>query len=904
MTTQLAQGNQALREQNYPQAITAYIQALITSPQLSTTVVQNITLAQKKLNQQRAANQSKQQVAVCGWELSHNAAGRVYTLAKLYETFAEVEIIGSIFPQFGNKVWEPIRNTTIPLHSFLVEDESLFLEQAFKLVLGHPYDVVHLSKPRIPTIFIGLLYKLIWDAKVLVDIDDEELAFVGVDTPITIDDYLKDKGSLPKLKDLAGVDWTRIAVGLVKEFDGVTVSNPALQQRYGGEIIRHARDEKFYNPSPELTRQSREKWGVPFDKKVVLFCGTPREHKGLSETAQAISALGRDDVVFAIVGDFADLSLKASLEAMAGVDYCFIGNQPFDTLPEVVAIGDLCVLWQDPQSPVSAFQVPAKLSDALLMDLQIITNIPIKVIGCDMERRIVFSNNITTEIMSIFNDFSNIKKNLHNNFITKFTLTENSKKLNKFIFSIKGNNLRENFFNKIFSGISSFYPYEKMINNWKKALLRKKISVTDVGQIDIVIPVFNALDDVKLCLTSVIKKTDSFKVNIFIVNDGSDNNTRNWLLGFSKKYNNSVCLLEHSNNKGYTKAVNTGLKATFSPYVITLNSDTIVSNGWLKGLIRCINSNPKIGIVGPLSNAASWQNVPELLNKSGDFLINLLPENMTVDDMAEIVVNQSEHIYPRLPFINGFCFMIKRDVLNKIGYMDDKTFPLGYGEENDFCIRAMNVGYELAVADDSYVFHAKSRSFGNIKKQELSKKSSKKIREKYTNKKIDELISRVKITKPLDEIRKKIQIAVQERENVFLSNSLSVKLLFLLPVQGGGGGAHSVVQETLAMRRIGVDARIAVKKIDLQKYKTNYPKVCDKDTIFMGFDKTNLINYAENFDVVIATVFHSIQLLKTIIEVHQHILPAYYIQDYEPLFFEKIQIIGLLHLNLILIFKK
>ena len=286
----LVEGNKALRENKYAAAIALYLKALRITPSLGKTIAFNITQAKNKYL--RTRNEADRlRVAVCGWDLAHNAAGRVYTLAQLYQTFSDTEIIGSIFPQYGREIWEPVRSNKIPFHSFVVENEKCYIDQAVQLVAANPYDLVHLSKPRIPNIFFGILYKLIWNAKVLIDIDDEELSFVGADSPLSIDAYLKVHGSVPELKNLPGKEWTRLAVGLTKAFDGVTVSNPALQQRYGGEIIRHARDEKLFQPSPELKKMSREKFGIPLDKKVVLFCGTPREHKGLLETAQAIASL-------------------------------------------------------------------------------------------------------------------------------------------------------------------------------------------------------------------------------------------------------------------------------------------------------------------------------------------------------------------------------------------------------------------------------------------------------------------------------------------------------------------------------------------------------------------------------------------------------------------------------------
>ncbi|WP_157888659.1 tetratricopeptide repeat protein, partial [Arthrospira platensis] len=160
------------------------------------------------------AGKERLRVGVCGWELSHNAAGRAYTLAQLYGGWAEVELIGCLFPRYGGQVWEPIRGTQIPCHTVTVADEGRFVEQALGLVLAHPYEVVHLSKPRIPNIVLGLLYKLVWGARVIVDIDDEELAFVKASEPVNWRE-------LPPLRDLDSQEWTEIAAGLAQEFDKV-----------------------------------------------------------------------------------------------------------------------------------------------------------------------------------------------------------------------------------------------------------------------------------------------------------------------------------------------------------------------------------------------------------------------------------------------------------------------------------------------------------------------------------------------------------------------------------------------------------------------------------------------------------------------------------------------------------
>lgn len=282
-----------------------------------------------------------------------------------------------------------------------------------------------------------------------------------------------------------------------------------------------------------------------------------------------------------------------------------------------------------------------------------------------------------------------------------------------------------------------------------------------INEIDIVVPVFNALDSVRNCLESLVEHSDSFLIRIIIVNDGSESETNNWLRDFCHN-KPRLKLIEHAKNLGYTKTVNHGLKVSTAPYVITLNSDTIVTSGWLRRMVRCLESDPRIGIVGPLSNAANWQNVPYLKDHN-KFVINRLPDHLSVEDMGKLVANVSRQQYPRIPIINGFCFMIRRAVIDAIGYMDEKNFPLGYGEENDYCIRATYAGFDLAVADDVYVFHAKSKSFGEKKRLELTQQGIRKLQEKYTSEKYADIKNILAKNETLSDIRQRIRITIEEQ---------------------------------------------------------------------------------------------------------------------------------------------
>lgn len=350
--------------------------------------------------------------------------------------------------------------------------------------------------------------------------------------------------------------------------------------------------------------------------------------------------------------------------------------------------------------------------------------------------------------------------------------------------SIKAANLafRQKKYKEAISLYQAAIAEEPGLNNFiqiniELANRRLGIGVKPVASVDVVVPVYNALEDVKKCLASLQRNTDGFNVRIIVVNDGSEKDTSEWLREFCKG-KPLFQLIEHAKNSGYTKAVNTGLKASSADYAVTQNSDTIVSKGWLTGLIRCMESSPSIGIVGPLSNAASWQNVPHLHDETGAFAVNEIPNGYSVDEMADLVRSASQRVYPRLPFANGFCFMIKKAVLEKIGFMDEENFPIGYGEENDFCIRAIDAGFEIAIADDTYVFHAKSKSFGHESRKILSQKGTDSLKKKHTAEKYFSRVESIKKNKDLDTVREKILFKLigdkSENFNDFLGKSVDV----------------------------------------------------------------------------------------------------------------------------------
>lgn len=293
--------------------------------------------------------------------------------------------------------------------------------------------------------------------------------------------------------------------------------------------------------------------------------------------------------------------------------------------------------------------------------------------------------------------------------------------------------------------------------NYKTNNLNDSIS-SGILYINIIIPVFNALSDVKECLNSVNKNLDNnFKIKVIIINDFSNQETTNWLRSFCRN-NIYFELVENPKNLGYTKSINIGLKlSNAADAVILLNSDTIVTKNWISGMVNCMLSDPNIGVVGPLSNAAGLQSIPYMNDWDASKGTNLLADLKSIEERSNIITKNSLKSYPHLPVINGFCFMIRKQVIENIGYFDEQNFPKGYGEEDDFCIRAAQSNFKLVVADDVYIYHKKSKSFGHNNRKLLSSYSTNVLKNLHKQKYFD-FKKKVSLSvKKMDEIRKNIQ---------------------------------------------------------------------------------------------------------------------------------------------------
>ncbi|MBO6154366.1 MAG: glycosyltransferase [Lachnospiraceae bacterium] len=241
--------------------------------------------------------------------------------------------------------------------------------------------------------------------------------------------------------------------------------------------------------------------------------------------------------------------------------------------------------------------------------------------------------------------------------------------------------------------------------------------------VDIIIPVYNGYDDIILCMDSIRKNTDLTRHRVVFVNDCSPDNRIMPLL--SSFIDDAVLVIDSEVNEGFSASVNKGMRLSEDRDVLLLNSDTIVTPGWIEKIIRCAYSKPEIGSVTPLSNAATLCSYPNFCQD------NRIPLDTTLERLSQAIEQCSFQHYPQITVAVGFCMYIKREVINQIGYFDAETFQRGYGEENDFCNRLQQIGYIDVMCDDAFVYHKGTGSFDTNEKFRLMKEHTGILEERY-----------------------------------------------------------------------------------------------------------------------------------------------------------------------------
>lgn len=245
-----------------------------------------------------------------------------------------------------------------------------------------------------------------------------------------------------------------------------------------------------------------------------------------------------------------------------------------------------------------------------------------------------------------------------------------------------------------------------------------KDNLNNIPHTSIVILTYNNLEYNKLCIDSIRKYTRKGTYEIVIVDNNSTDGTKEWL-----KTQNNLKIIFNDENDGFPKGCNQGINASEKNNdILLLNNDTIVTPNWLDNLKICLYSSKNIGSVGSVTNSCSnHQTVQAEYNNINEMI-----------DFAEKYNKSNPSLWEERVRLVGFCMLIKREVVNKIGLLDE-IFTPGNFEDDDYSFRMRSAGYKLILCKDSYIHHFGSTSFNkdNQKYAELLNTNREKFKTKW-----------------------------------------------------------------------------------------------------------------------------------------------------------------------------
>jgi GT2 family glycosyltransferase/glycosyltransferase involved in cell wall biosynthesis len=425
---------------------------------------------------------------------------------------------------------------------------------------------------------------------------------------------------------------------------------------------------------------------------------------------------------------------------------------------------------------------------------------------------------------------------------------------------------------------------------------------------DIVLPVFNGLTYVKDCIASIIENSKECIYQLFVIDDCSDHVTSTYLTKLAADHS-QINLHRNSENLGFVKSCNIGISLGKSPYFVLINSDVIVTPGWLSRLLRCAESDPRIASVNPFTNHASNIN------------ISMAP-GANFYSMDWVLAGNSLKKYPDVVTGVGFCMLLRRSALDEVGLFDE-VYGRGYCEESDLCMRLTSRGYRTVVADDVYVYHKGRATFtdrGERYKQNrkifdrrwaseykrqfrafLSANPLRSARDLFTTEQQWDPKSSMRQTYRLmrDRTRKREYLGVIREaargvrrlpytKRDFITADLvagvtrpnRLRVTYVLHHLTVAGGVLSVVQLVNELILLGVEARIVAL--------CEYPEIYDWKFFTRPIIYRTLSELLENFpetDIAVATHWTTAPWVGDVMKSGRAGTGVYFIQDYESWFF-------------------
>lgn len=309
--------------------------------------------------------------------------------------------------------------------------------------------------------------------------------------------------------------------------------------------------------------------------------------------------------------------------------------------------------------------------------------------------------------------------------------------------------------------------------------------------VSIVVPVYGGKEFLPPLVQSLLETVEARHRLIFVDDGNPDRSITAFLVALGTSVDN-VTVVAKPSNEGYLKAVATGMEVAgrLNPngHVVLLNTDVEVPSGWLERLVGPIERTPGIASTTPLTNAGTICSFPGMPEDNAPFL------GASVGEIDAVFATMAELPPVEVPTGVGFCMALNRWVLDRIGFFDLDTFGRGYGEEVDWCRRAIQHGFANVVLPNLYVHHKHGGSFSGQEKERLISASGEIIRQRYPE--FDAEVQDFILADPLRPLRAAAAVMVQGRLR-------RPKTALLFDHAGGGGTAVFRAKEIARLQAAG-----------------------------------------------------------------------------------------------------
>lgn len=211
----------------------------------------------------------------------------------------------------------------------------------------------------------------------------------------------------------------------------------------------------------------------------------------------------------------------------------------------------------------------------------------------------------------------------------------------------------------------------------------------------IVILTHNQLSLTQACIESIRAFTPPSPYELIVVDNASTDGTVDWL-----KQQPDVRLIANSENVGFPRGCNQGMRLATGDRLLLLNNDTVVTPRWLEQLTACLKSDERIGAVGPVTNHASYFSAVQVSYRNREEMLTF----------AEDYNRSDPSRWEERAKLIGYCLLLKREAYETVGELDERYSP-GNFEDDDYCIRLRLAGYRLMLCTDTFIHHEGSATF-------------------------------------------------------------------------------------------------------------------------------------------------------------------------------------------------